>query len=100
MEKKCHLESKKCHEKPREPLTSSESIVKRDNGYLHLLCNTVIKKGIKNYVNKDLIHPCLLVRHAINNSNLNLSWIGMIRFMPKVHSLAQSARRISRGKIT
>ena len=43
MEKKCHLESKKCQGKPPEPSTSSESIVKRDNGYLCLLCNTVIK---------------------------------------------------------
>ena len=35
--------NKKCQGKPPETSISSESIVKRDNGYLRLLCNTVIK---------------------------------------------------------
>ena len=60
MEKKGHLESKKCKEKPPEPSTSSESVVKRDNFYLCLLSNIVRKhkikkannKGIKNYMKR------------------------------------------------
>ena len=43
MVKKNHLKNKKCHGKPPETSISSESIEKRDNGYLHLLCDTVIK---------------------------------------------------------
>ena len=38
--------------------------------------------------------------YVISNSDLNLSWIDMFRLIPEVQSLAQSACRISRGKIT
>lgn len=63
--------------KATEHSTSSESIMERDNGYLSLLCNTVIKhwnnkKGIKDYI-QEVLNTCLLVMYAINNSNLNLS---------------------------
>ena len=68
---------KKMSRKATEHSTSSESIMERDNGYLSLLCNTVIKhsnnkKGIKDYIQK-VLNTCLLVMYAINNSNLNLS---------------------------
>ena len=43
MEKKRHLESKKCQGLPLETSNSSKSIVKRENGYLCLLCNDEIK---------------------------------------------------------
>ena len=90
MEQKRCLESKKCQGKSPEPSTSLESIVKRDHGYPRLLCHTVInhsnKKGIKSYVKKDLINHCLLVMYAINNSNLNLSCIGMFSLIPEVQN--------------
>ena len=98
MKKKRHFESKKCQGKPPEPSTFSESIDKRDNGYLCLLCDSVIKhknikqiieKGIRNYVKKNLIGPCLLVMYAIKDSNLNLRWLGMLKLIPEVHSLAK-----------
>ena len=43
VEKKHHLDSKKCQGLPPETSNSSKSIVKRDNGYLCLLCNAEIK---------------------------------------------------------
>ena len=43
MEKKCHLESKKCQGLPPDTSNSSISIVKRNNGYLCLLCSAEIK---------------------------------------------------------
>ena len=76
MEKKGYF-WEKMSRKATEHSTSSESIMERDNGYLSLLCNTVIKhsnnkKGIKDYIQK-VLNTCLLVMYAINNSNLNLS---------------------------
>ena len=84
--------------KATEHSTSSESIMERDNGYLSLLCNTVIKhsnnkKGIKDYIQK-VLNTCLLVMYAIKDSNLNLRWLGMLKLIPEVHSLAQTARKI------
>ena len=81
MEKKHHLESKKCQGLPPETSNSSKSIVKRDNGYLCLLCNAEIKhsnnisrhkklckKGQKplftcDVCNKQFKFKCKLERH-------------------------------------
>ena len=83
MEKKRHLESNKCQGKPPEPSILSKSIVKKDNGWLCLLCNTAIKhsnnikrhqnlctKGInkpllsRNVCNKQFKFKCKLDKHA------------------------------------
>ena len=32
--------------------------------------------------------------YAIKDSNLNLRWLGMLKLIPEVHSLAQTARKI------
>ena len=81
MEKTCHLESKRCQGLPPETSYSSKSIVKRDNGYVCLLCNAEIKhsnnisrhkklckKGQKplltcDVCNKQFKFKCKLERH-------------------------------------
>ena len=66
------LRVKKCQGVPPETLNSSKSIVKRDNGYLCLLCNAEI---------------------AAN-------WRGTSKFIPELFLFATSAQRVSRGKTT
>ena len=101
MEKKHHLESKNCQGLPPE---TSNSIVKRDNGYLCLLCNAVIKHS--NNINrhkklcKKIKSYCLPVMYATSNSNLNANWRGTSKFIPELFLFATSARRVSRGKTT
>ena len=104
MEKKRHLESKKCQGLPPETSSSLKSIVKRDNGYLCLLCNTEIKHSNNISRHKKLCKkskkPFLLVVYATSNSTLNSNWRGTGRFIPELFLFATSAQRVSRCKTT